>query len=70
MIAVADTYDAITSTRVYRAALPEDLAMTEMGKVTGTQLDPEVVDAFFDYQGWRALIGDRAKDFAGLPNPA
>ena len=70
VIAVADTYDAITSTRVYRAALSEDFAMAEIARVTVTQLDPDVGDAFFDYQGWRARIGDRAKNFAGLPNPA
>lgn len=50
--------------------LSEDFAMSEMARVAGPQLDPDVVDAFFDYQGWRARLGERAKDFTGLPNPA
>lgn len=70
VIAVADTYDAITSTRVYRGALPEEFARSEMSRVAGTQLDPEVVDAFFAYQGWTPRVSERAPDFAGLPHPA
>ena len=52
VIAVADTYDAITSTRVYRDGLGDEFAQEEMARVAGTQLDPEVVDAWFAARGW------------------
>jgi HD-GYP domain-containing protein (c-di-GMP phosphodiesterase class II) len=46
IIAVADTWDAMTSDRPYRKALPKEVAMAELVKVAGTQLDPRVVTAF------------------------
>jgi HD-GYP domain-containing protein (c-di-GMP phosphodiesterase class II) len=52
IIAVADTYDAITSTRVYRQARSEEFARLEMARVAGSQLDPDVIDAFFRHKQW------------------
>jgi HD-GYP domain-containing protein (c-di-GMP phosphodiesterase class II) len=52
IIAVADTYDAITSSRVYREAQDEDFARLEMARAAGTQLDPEVTRAWFRVRGW------------------
>lgn len=46
IIAVADTFDAITSDRPYRKGLPTEYALEEIKKVKGTQLDPEIVDTF------------------------
>ncbi len=46
IIAVADTYDAITSTRPYRQARPHAFALEEIQRVAGSQLDQAVVDAF------------------------
>ena len=46
LFAVADTYDAITSDRPYRRAQPHAAAVTEIQRVSGTQLDPRVVHAF------------------------
>lgn len=46
IIAVADTYDAMTSHRPYRNALSVDVAMAEINHCSGTQFDPEVVVAF------------------------
>ena len=46
IIAVADTYEAMTSTRPYRAALSHEQAIGELRRVSGTQLNPVVVDAF------------------------
>ncbi|WP_396267119.1 HD-GYP domain-containing protein [Ideonella sp.] len=46
IIAVADTYDSITSSRAYRAGRPHEDAMREIDRVTGTQLDPTVVAVF------------------------
>jgi hypothetical protein len=46
IIAVADAYDAITSTRPYRASAGRDDAIDVLRAGTGTQFDPEVVEAF------------------------
>lgn len=46
VIAVADTYDAMTSSRAYRPGKPHEAAVAEVRRVAGTQLDPEVVVAF------------------------
>jgi len=47
VIAVADTWDAMTSDRPYRPALREEAAVLELRKNLGNQFDPEVVRAFF-----------------------
>ena len=46
VIAVADAFDAMTSNRPYRAALPLAEAVKEMRRGSGTQFDPDVVEAF------------------------
>ena len=46
IIAVADTFDAITSNRAYRPAKTPEEAIKEMEKVAGTQLDPDLVKVF------------------------
>jgi uncharacterized domain HDIG len=46
IIAVADTYDAMTSNRSYRNAKTHEEAITELRRVAGTQLDPKLVDVF------------------------
>ena len=46
IISVADTYEAITSTRPYRPALGHDEAVAELRRVAGSQLNPIVVEAF------------------------
>lgn len=46
IFAVVDTYDAITSDRPYRRARPHQVALQELERVAGFQLDPEVVRAF------------------------
>jgi len=46
IIAVADTYDSITSSRAYRAGRSHEVAMAEIARVAGTQLDPGVIAAF------------------------
>lgn len=43
IIAVADTFDALTSARPYRGAMPTGEARAELERVAGTQLDPEFV---------------------------
>lgn len=46
IIAVADTYDAITSNRSYRQGRTQGEALKELQRVAGTQLDPEMVKVF------------------------
>ena len=46
ILAVADTFDAITSTRSYRVALTQPYAYAELRRHAGAQFDPEVVEAF------------------------
>jgi GAF domain-containing protein len=46
IIAVADAFDAMTSNRPYRDALPLMAAVKEMQRGAGTQFDPEVVEVF------------------------
>lgn len=46
IIAVADTYDAMTSDRAYRRALPHEVAIGEIERCSGTQFDPEVTRSF------------------------
>ena len=45
IISACDTWSAMTTTRPYRAALPDDVAAEELRSCAGTQLDPEVVAA-------------------------
>jgi len=46
IIALADTYDAMTSDRSYRAALSHEIAMEEIKRCNGTQFDPKLADLF------------------------
>ena len=48
ILAVADAYSAMISDRPYRQALPIEEALAELRRVSGTQLDPEVVQAFLE----------------------
>lgn len=44
IIGVADSYDAMTSNRSYRATLPQESVRNEIIKGRGTQFDPEIAD--------------------------
>ncbi|HZT57482.1 MAG TPA: HD domain-containing phosphohydrolase, partial [Pyrinomonadaceae bacterium] len=46
IFAVADTFDAITSDRVYRKGRSYGAAVAELEEWAGRQFDPEVVEAF------------------------
>jgi HD-GYP domain-containing protein (c-di-GMP phosphodiesterase class II) len=48
ILAVADSFDAMTSTRSYRVALSQEYAFAELRRFAGTQFDPEVVEAFVE----------------------
>ena len=44
IIAVADSYDAMTSNRSYRYALPQKIVRDEMEKGKGSQFDPDIAE--------------------------
>jgi len=46
VLAIADTYDAMTSNRSYRNGLPHETALEEIKRCAGAQFDPNVVEAF------------------------
>ena len=46
--AVADTFDAMTSNRSYRKALPLDIVRNEIEKCSGKQFDPDIAKVFLD----------------------
>jgi HD-GYP domain-containing protein (c-di-GMP phosphodiesterase class II) len=46
IVAVADTFDAMTSDRPYRRGLPLDVALAELERGKGTKYDPMVIEAF------------------------
>src|SRR4051812_2366271 len=46
IICLADCFDAMTSSRTYRKALPLEVALTEIRRCSGTQFDPILGDAF------------------------
>jgi putative nucleotidyltransferase with HDIG domain len=46
ILALADAFDAMTSDRPYRSAMPREEALGEIKRCTGTQFDPVVVSAF------------------------
>lgn len=50
IIALADTYDAMTSTRSYRKALSHEEAIAEIERCSGTQFDPNLAKLFIENQ--------------------
>jgi HD-GYP domain-containing protein (c-di-GMP phosphodiesterase class II) len=65
ILALADTFDAMSSTRSYRPAMPREAVLAEISRCSGTQFDPELAELFvklefseFD----RALAGNIASD--------
>ncbi|WP_426405321.1 HD-GYP domain-containing protein [Streptomyces sp. R-07] len=69
VVAVADAFDAMTSTRSYSRARPVPTALAELQRCASTQFDPRMVAALahaLDRHGWQpAVTADEA-----LPGPA
>jgi putative two-component system response regulator len=47
-VSLADAYDAMTSSRAYRAALPTEIAIEELKFFSGTQFDAALVSVFIE----------------------
>ncbi len=59
IVAVADAFDAMTSTRSYRRARPVAAALAELGRCAGTQFDPVMVGALvraLERHGWHPVV--------------
>jgi len=57
IFSVADSFDAMTSDRPYRAALPLEMALDEIAAASRTQFDPDVVEAFLSLADDGGLFG-------------
>lgn len=64
VFSVADSYDAMTSDRPYRRAMPDEAALDEIRRGAGSQFDPDVADAFLE------LAGSGDLEAAALEAPA
>ncbi|MBL1095835.1 HD-GYP domain-containing protein [Streptomyces coffeae] len=59
VVAVADAFDAMTSTRTYRRARPVPTAVEELKRCAGSHFDPRMVRALaraLDRHGWHAAV--------------
>jgi putative two-component system response regulator len=75
IVAVADVYDALTSRRVYKAAIPHEQAKEIILRDRGSHFDPEVVNAFIRAEHQiievRERLGDAsAQNAAAVTIPA
>lgn len=69
VVAVADAFDAMTSTRSYRPGRPVPVAVEELKRCAGTQFDPQMVRALargLERHGWS---GAATADEARVPVP-
>ncbi len=68
IMAVADTFDAMSSNRSYRPALPRDKVLEEIQRCAGTQFDPAVAPLIrrIDLAAYDALISRHASGAIGM----
>ncbi|AFM01767.1 HD-GYP domain-containing protein [Desulfitobacterium dehalogenans ATCC 51507] len=57
IISIADTYDAMTSSRSYRKPLSKRKAIEELRRNAGTQFDPDLVHIFIN----KVVVGERER---------
>ncbi|WP_171167140.1 HD-GYP domain-containing protein [Streptomyces sp. I05A-00742] len=70
IVAVADAFDAMTSTRTYSRARPVADALAELRRCAGTQFDPRMVAALsraVEREGWQGRQGVRAGNETAVP---
>lgn len=58
IIAVADSYDAMTSDRPYRKAYSKEKAIQELKDHAGSQFDPQLVEAFLSTFGKTEMLNN------------
>jgi HD-GYP domain-containing protein (c-di-GMP phosphodiesterase class II) len=69
IITIADTIDAMTTNRPYRAALSLEVVLAELNKCKGTQFDPELIELTVNSVTVRRLVSDPASILEYLPQP-
>lgn len=55
LCAIADTYDAVVSDRPYRKGVEAAIALNELRKAAGTQLDPYLVRCLLEKPDWMRI---------------
>ncbi|MEU9233266.1 HD-GYP domain-containing protein [Streptomyces subrutilus] len=74
VVAVADAFDAMTSTRSYSRARPVPVALAELERCAGAQFDPAMVDALtgaIGRHGWHPVVtSDADLQVISGPEPA
>jgi HD-GYP domain-containing protein (c-di-GMP phosphodiesterase class II) len=73
MIAVADAFDSMTTTRSYRGARTIEEAVAELRRCAGTQFQPEMVEALvaaLDEHGWQVETAPMFEPVVELVQPA
>jgi HD-GYP domain-containing protein (c-di-GMP phosphodiesterase class II) len=59
-MSLADVFDALTSVRCYKDAMPEERAFSIMEEESGRQFDPELIGIMLDH---REIFTDQLRDF-------
>ncbi len=62
IVAIADVYDALISSKVYKEGVPHDKAVQIIFGERGAHFDPDMVDAFIEIQDAFAAIAQRYAD--------
>lgn len=62
IMAIADVYDALISSKVYKDGVPHDKAVQIIFSERGAHFDPDLVDAFIEIQDSFAEIAQRFAD--------
>jgi HD-GYP domain-containing protein (c-di-GMP phosphodiesterase class II) len=69
VLAVADTFDAMTSDRPYRRGMPWMVALEEIRQSAGSQLDPDLAETFYQIFLAEAQAKDASRE-AKIPKAA
>ncbi|MEQ9460556.1 MAG: HD-GYP domain-containing protein [Phycisphaeraceae bacterium] len=74
ILALADTFDAMSSTRSYRAALDREKVIAEIERCAGSQFDPDMAKAFLriDLRPYDMMLDEHKSlsDFETVPQAA
>ena len=67
LLALADTFDAMSSNRSYRSALPREVVLEEIRKQAGAQFDPALAPLFIalDFSEYDSMVARHAQAAAG-----
>lgn len=69
VLALCDTFDAMSSNRSYRAKLPREQVLAEITRCAGGQFDPQLAANFvrLDFAGFDAALKSHAEQFPAAP---